>query len=170
MFCPACGAQTAFGLKYCKRCGGNLTDTMHLPAQVADSPASRFTGPAWAIGLATVAICLGGLGIVFVNAWDLVRPLYPGQTRAGDPTMVAMTMIIFGSATIFGIIALLIRLFTRLMGVPSGSAQQANTVTPVAGGQPRAQLSAPPAPLSSVTEHTTRTFQHSAYEEANTRE
>jgi hypothetical protein len=170
MFCPSCGAETAFGLKYCKRCGGNLTDTTYLPAHVAGSPPSRFTGPAWAIGLATVAICLGGLGIVFVNAWDLVRPLYPGQTRAGDPTMVAMTMIIFGSATIFGIIGLLIRLFTRLMGVEPNPAQQAKTVTPAASGPPRAQLSAPPAPLSSVTEHTTRTFQHPAYEEVNARE
>jgi hypothetical protein len=169
MFCPSCGAENAQALRYCKRCGANFSDTTHLVMQESNSSSSRYTGAAWAIALASVAICLGGLGIIFSHAWDLVGPYHPGP-RVGDATMVAMTMIIMGSATIFGIVALLIRLFTRLMTAPSEPPESVKTIKPVTIGNTPVQVLAPPAPVSSVTEHTTRTFQHAAYEEVSRRE
>jgi hypothetical protein len=123
MFCPSCGAEATPGLKYCKRCGGNLGDAVHIAAQASDSSSSKYTGAALIIGLTSVAISLGGIGIVFSQAMELVGPHFPGP-RVGDATMVAMTMIIFGSATVFGIMALLIRLFTRLLTAPSEPARR----------------------------------------------
>ena len=169
MYCPSCGAENTHALRYCKRCGANFTDTAHLAVPVSDSPSPRYTGAAWGIGLASVAITLGGLGIIFSHAWDLVGPFHPGPV-SDDATMVAMTMIIFGTATIFGIIALLIRLFTRLLSAPSEPARPAKTIKPVAGAYTPAQIPAPHVPSASVTEHTTRTFQHPAYEEMKSRE
>jgi hypothetical protein len=169
MFCPSCGAESTLSSKYCKRCGGNLGDATQMLMQEPGSPSSRYTGAAWAIALASVVITLGGLGIIFSHAWDLVGPHYPGP-RVGDATMVAMTMIILGSATIFGIIALLIRLFTRLMSAPPEPLRLTKTMKPVAGSYTPAQMPAPQMPLSSVTEHTTRNFVPRAYDESIGRE
>lgn len=168
MFCPSCGTESTAGLKYCKQCGGNLGDTPQLVIQEAGSSSSRLTGVAWALGLASVAITLGGIGIVFSHAWELVSPQFQGP-RASDTTMVAMTMIIFGSATIFGIMALLIRLFTRVIGAHLDSPQLAKVIKPVAGVSAHAQMPAMPAPASSVTEHTTRNFGRHVYDESNRR-
>jgi hypothetical protein len=169
MYCPSCGAESNISLKYCKRCGGNLGDATQLVVQDSGSASSRYTGAAWAIGLASTVITLAGLGIIFSHAWDLVGPHYPGP-RVGDATMVAMTMIIFGSATIFGIIAMLIRLFTRLMTAPSEPPQLTKTIKAVTGSYTPAQMQASPLPVSSVTEHTTRNFVPRAYDETSGRE
>jgi hypothetical protein len=139
-------------------------------AQGSRAPLSRQTGAAWAIALASVAITLGGLGIIFSHAWDLVGPYHPGP-RAGDATMVAMTMIVCGTATIFGIMGLFMRLFLRLLSGTSEAAQPVKAMKPVVtGSHPHAQMPAPPVPIASVTEHTTRNFVPRAYEEANRRE
>ena len=169
MFCPSCGTENAQALRYCKRCGANLTDTTHLVVQESNSPSSRYTGAAWAVALASVVICLGGIGIVFSTVWDVIGPYHPGP-RSGDATMVAMTMLIMGMTTIFGVVALLIRLFTRLMTAPSEPQDTVKTIKPITTGHTPLQLPAPPAAVSSVTEHTTRTFQHAAYEELSRRE
>jgi hypothetical protein len=166
MHCPNCGAGHAFGWKYCKRCGFSLADS---PPQTEQMSSWKFTGAAWAIGLATVAICLGGLGIVVSHAWDLVAPLSPGQSRGVDPTPIALAMIAFGSATIFGIAALLIRLFSRMLSAPAEAARPAQFVKPGIAEYPAAQIPAQPSPVSSVTEHTTRNFER-LYEEQRARE
>src|SRR5688500_1434268 len=127
MHCPNCGAEHTFGLNYCKRCGLSLGGS---PPQTEQMSNWRLTGSAWAIGLATVAICLGGLGIVISHAFDLLRPLSPGQSMSADPTPIALAMIVFGSATIFGIAAMLIRLFSRLLGMPTESARPPQFIKP----------------------------------------
>ena len=172
MYCPACGAASTFGLNYCKRCGGNLSETAPMtgqPMAAQDAPSSsRMTGAAWALALATVAICLAGLGIVFSYAFDLARPLHPGETRTGDVTPLAITMIVFGSATIFGVVTLLVRLFARFMALPEEPAKSAAAIKPAAASRyTPGQLA---APQSSVTEHTTRTFKPPVYNEASTHE
>ena len=164
MHCPNCGAEHTFGLKYCKRCGLSLGDSSPQTMQMSGL---RLTGAAWAIGFATVAICLGGLGIVISHAFDLLRPLHAGQSMSADPTPIALAMIVFGSATIFGIAALLIRLFSRLMSVPVEAARPAQFIKPGMAEYPVAQI--PAQPISSVTEHTTRNFER-LYEEQRARE
>jgi hypothetical protein len=120
--------------------------------------------------MATVAIVLGGLGIVFSNAFDLMRS-FPGETRVGEATPVAIVMLVFGSTTVFGVVAMLMRLFTHI--IASRHHQQA---PPAQVGQsinsapPPVQLPAPPSAVGSVTEHTTRNFEPSVYDKLRARE
>lgn len=166
MHCQNCGAEHTFGLKYCKRCGLSLSDS---PPQTEHISSWRLTGSAWAIGLATVAICLGGLGIVFSHAFDLVRPLSPGQVMSARATPIAMAMILFGSATVFGVAALLIRLFSRLLNGQLEITRTPQFIKPGMAEYPGAQIPASPSAISSVTEHTTRNFER-MYEEQRARE
>ena len=167
MYCPHCSAEHTFGLKYCKRCGGNLSDPPQ--PQSGQTSSWKLTGAAWAIGLATVAICLGGLGIAFSTAFDMARPLSPGQSTSVEATPIALAMIVFGSATVFGIAALLIRLFTRLITGFQEAPRPAQFIKPGVTEYPVAQIPAPPVGMSSVTEHTTRNFDR-VYEEQRARE
>lgn len=168
MYCPICGSHSTQGLNYCKRCGTNLTAQ---PQDVAPMvPPRLYTGAVWPIALAAVAITLGGLGIVISTAFDLMRPLYEGETpRGGDPAPVVVAMLVLGAGTIVAVVALLIRLFMRMTGISqpeSRAVAPANTITTA---PPVVQLPAPPASMSSVTEHTTRNFD-AVYKEPGRRE
>jgi hypothetical protein len=166
MHCPACGAEFTSGLRYCKRCGGNLFEPVQPATQGAPLSASRVTGAAWAIALASTVITLGGLGIVFTHAFDLMKPLGFGVASNGNPMPIAIVMLALGSTTIFGVVALLIRLFTRLLTAPAPEAS-APVIKSIASAPAYPQLGATP---SSVTEHTTRTFRPPVYDEAQARE
>ena len=148
MYCPSCGAEST-GLKYCKRCGINLTGPVQLTEQ---SPPRLTTAGAWGMALATAAISLIGLGIVFASASAL----------AGRPNVdegIPIVMLVFGSATVFGIVAMLITLISRLMGLAQKPERKAELKSPVANEHPAAQIAEPPIGMSSVTEHTTRNFE-----------
>lgn len=149
MFCPHCGAKSPHGLKYCKRCGGNLAES--------GEPVSRSSnGPVWATALASIMITLVGLGIVMSHAFDLARPLYPGEVRMGDGTMVAAMMIVFGTLTILFIVGLLIRFASRL--TTGQTAETPRFGKQATNAPPAAQIPAPPQAVGSVVEHTTRNF------------
>jgi len=156
MFCPNCGFEAAAGLKFCKRCGEGLAET---PQLVWQSPVSRLTGAAWAVALATSLICLAGLGIVFTHAFDLLRPLGPGQSPAGNSTAISIVMIVFGSLTVFGVTAMLLRLFSKLLLAPQAVSSKAPIKKSFVNAPPPQQLSGAPSAVSSVTEHTTRNFE-----------
>lgn len=49
MFCPYCGTESAQGLKYCNRCGGNLMPLAQAGTQES-RPAPVSNGAAWAAG------------------------------------------------------------------------------------------------------------------------
>src|SRR5262245_54333383 len=115
MYCPGCGGEVLVGSKFCKRCGGSLTTTA-LDVRPS-SPAPRPSGPAWAMALASTAIGLGGLGITIEAVVDLVRPAQ--NAPVGGITAIAIVMLICGSLTVVTIVALLIRLLSRLLGLPS---------------------------------------------------
>jgi hypothetical protein len=169
MYCPNCGAASTPGFKYCKHCGGNLTETAQMSGPVV-LPA-RNTRAAFFLALATVAISLGGLGIVFTTVMELLRPSPPGfSPPIHDAGFIAAMMVAFGTATISVVVFLLAKLFTRMMGFAPASNGPAQSKKPAASNYQPAQLSGPPAAVSSVTEHTTRTFRPPVYEEANTRE
>ncbi|HXG67336.1 MAG TPA: hypothetical protein VNO70_19690 [Blastocatellia bacterium] len=155
MNCPVCGAQSTFGLNYCKRCGSNLIGI----AQPVQSfvPVVRQTGAAWAIAFAVSVITLAGLGIVFTHVFDLVRPSEAGPP-AREVVGVAMAMLVFGSLTVFGIVFMLIRLFSHIMGVGQEKGQQVQSTRLPLDSYPQKQIDAPPAAAPSVTEHTTRNF------------
>src|SRR5438270_3564450 len=105
MYCPNCAATYSYGLRYCKQCGTNLGEGTQTATLAPPAPAPKVTSAAWPLALATVAIVLGGLGIVFTNAFALMRSFpAPGEGRNGDATSVAIVMLIFGSLTIFGVV------------------------------------------------------------------
>lgn len=169
MYCPNCGAGSTLGFKYCKRCGGNLTETAQMSASAA--PHAKNTFAALCLAVATIAITLGGLGIVFTHVLELIGPSPPGfSAPAHDAIVVAGLMVMFGTLTIGLVIFLLVRLFTRVMGLAPVNNSSAQDKKHVLNNYQPAQLTTPPAVVSSVTEHTTRTFRPPVYEEANTRE
>jgi hypothetical protein len=112
------------------------------------------------LAAATVAIVLGGLGIVFNEALYLIGPQAPGMVASThNADAIAGMMIAFGTATIGVVTVMLIRLFSRLMGVGSPSNRRTREANVFAPQQRPAEIAAPPIAMHSVTEHTTRNFE-----------
>src|SRR4051812_43847070 len=101
MYCPTCGNEISVELKYCNRCGANLS----LPAMsppVVLAPV-RLAVPTIVLGITI----LGGLGVIFGGAAEFARR---------DMNWAAIVwMVLFSSATLFGCIGLLIRFLTKMM-------------------------------------------------------
>jgi hypothetical protein len=162
MYCAECGAESTQGLNYCKRCGTNLTAPTNQPRGTDSPQPPRVSGAGWAIAFATVLVTLGGLGIVFNSAFDLVRPLYDGtRPVAGAPTIAGL-MVVFGSGTVLGVVAMLIQLFSRLLGVRPEPSAPTKRQRPFGDYKP-AQLHPSPTGIPSVTEQTTRNFDPALY-------
>lgn len=157
MYCPSCGSEIPVELKYCNRCGANLSA---LPVAYTASPAKpvRLGLPALVLG-ATVTI---GLAIIFNGARELAQMhLHPA----------AITwMVIFSLATLFGCTSLMLRFWLKVFSLNRESYQpqihslQAQSQVPIP--PPRVQFPPRLEPVPSVTEHTTRTFS-SAYREGS---
>ncbi|HKY03253.1 MAG TPA: hypothetical protein VJQ56_00085 [Blastocatellia bacterium] len=122
------------------------------------------------MALASVAITLGGLGIVFTSAYDLVDPVPMGFTPSGEADKIAVLMIIFGSLTVFGVIAVLTRILSRALGLTQPKTQPVQGNTPAINDYRQPQIPAPPANISSVTEHTTRNFDPQRFRDSGARE
>ena len=153
MYCPHCGAESTQGLNYCNRCGGNLGALTTNDAQEA-RPAIT-TGTAWAVGVTMMLVFFVGIAAVFGTIGSLVHFVAPDA-------LIGITF--FGGMTILGSLFILTRFWMRLlMGAtkkeskPRLAARQPNTAE--LGPARRGAL--PDAPFSSVTEHTTRTLEHS---------
>lgn len=147
MYCPSCGSEITVELKYCSRCGANLSLT----------PVTYQAAPATPVKLAVPTIVLGltitiGLGIIFSTARELAEMhLHPA----------AITwMVLFGVATLFGCTALLLRFWSRMFSYTRDVPLMTHVVNPPVQMPGTQQQHLPPRfdPVSSVTEHTTRTF------------
>jgi len=146
MYCPSCGSEITVELKYCSRCGANLSLTpASYPAPTA-API-KLTAPTVVLGLTIT----GGLGIIFGGASELAQlHLHPA----------AITwMVIFSLAMLFGCTALLLSFWSKMFAPSRAhpSAPALRTPAQIPGSQ---QQHLPPRfePVPSVTEHTTRTF------------
>jgi hypothetical protein len=146
MYCSSCGTEVTRELRYCNRCGANLNQPS---AALPEQPVRQVNLTVPTISIAVMVII--GIIVIFASIADLARK---------DINPAALTwMVIGGLAAIVGVAALLMRQWTQLAGVikqkePRGSSKKAadNEYAP-------AQL--PPfrsEPVSSVTDHTTRTF------------
>ena len=163
MYCSSCGAEAVQGLNYCNRCGANLNPSTGLIQQAPAHPV-KLTGPSVALGLTMVI----SLGIIFSCLISLAeKGMHPAAI-----TWIAIISLI----TVFGITALFIRLWSKLL-VPSARLVELQQQRPpqLQRPQPAPQLQAPEtgpvarAPIASVTDHTTRTFEP-AYRERAERE
>ena len=147
MYCPSCGNELAVELKYCNRCGANLTvPTTPNPTTVAVAPI-RLTLPSIVLGLTIV----GGLGIIFggANSFAVV----------GVHPAAIVWMVLFSVAALFGCVGLMIRFWTRILTMQREIITTQPPARPAIVERPPMQHLPPRfEPVPSVTENTTRTF------------
>lgn len=145
MYCPSCGNEISVELKYCNRCGANLTLTYNnLPATVV-APV-KLTVPTLMLGLMIVM----GLAIIIGGATGLAdRGVHP---------FAIVWMVLFSMLTLFGSAAMLLRFWSKILNLRQTSAPPPNIKS--FAPPPFVPQQLPPRydPTSSVTEHTTRTF------------
>ena len=148
MYCPSCGNEITVELKYCNRCGANLSLPMMAPP-VAIAPV-KLAVPSIVLGLTI----LGGLGVIFGAATEFARQgLHPAAI---------VWMVLFSAATLFGCTGLMIRFFTKMLAMTQGisAGQPARLPTFMTNDRQTSHHLPPPRmePVPSVTENTTRTF------------
>jgi hypothetical protein len=156
MYCQHCGAESTQGLNYCNRCGGQIGALAQAPPQEVVGHAIP-TGTVRVVGFTLVGLVVFGLGLLVALMSELVH-------SGMRPEPVVMIMMC-GSFTILASVFMLTRFWMRML-----SGGKAAT-----GDAPRLpqRLSHPnelgpqqhfgalhDAPVSSVTEHTTRTLEH----------
>lgn len=159
MFCPTCGAEYTQKINYCKRCGANMaTPTNSVEVHV---PRPRFAAMFWAIAL----MALVGL-ITCFTAFDS----FADEGLRGDHLIVPFVM---GLLFIGAIAGLLIWQLSRIVSVFRDAVQTPKVTSQVTlPPQPSYQtppLAAPTDPISSISEHTTRSFDPVIYLEAEKR-
>jgi hypothetical protein len=150
MYCPTCGNEISVELKYCNRCGANLTQVAPSYPGPGIKP-MKLGLPAIVLGL-TITI---GLGIIIDGARDLASiHLHPAAIA---------WIVIFSMATLFGCTALILRFWLKVFSMNRESYQSQNqprfpAQMPAPAYLPQQQFPPRLEPMPSVTEHTTRTF------------
>ena len=148
MYCPSCGTELTPELSYCNRCGANLKPISNQ----SGVPPTKVIGAAWAISMAVALVTLGGFGMIFGLVMALI-------TRGLSLSAEGMVLIFFSSLVILAIDWLLVRQLSRVLNVPQLSSDATQAKKPKLTEQAVRQIDAPREPVSSVTEHTTRTFE-----------
>jgi hypothetical protein len=174
MYCAQCGAEAVEGFRFCKRCGGNL-GTTDFGATPQVTYIVKSNGVAWALAFATALIALVGLAIVVPGTFSFIDPSSTGHPPSDGMIGMGIVALIFGSLCIFGVVAMMIRVLSRFIGQPDVKRveQPDNQVAlnpPIAAVRTPQNLQSLPSARSSVTEGTTRTFDHPAYREPAARE
>jgi uncharacterized paraquat-inducible protein A len=149
VFCSACGIDSVEGLKYCKRCGANLTTTLGVfpPAKMPVALTLAF--------LVVIGFVFSvGLGVPLAAAEDLAKIF---STRE--------MLVIFAAdlGVTLAIVAMVVWVFLRLIRLhhQTGPVRTID-LQPVESARP--QIAAPPQSVGSVTENTTRTLDQRRYE------
>jgi len=149
MYCPSCGNEITVEVRYCNRCGANLSLTAAIPPAPMVAPV-KLTVPTIVIGLTIT----GGLGIIFGGATGLAE-------MHVHPAWITW-MVLFSMATLFGCSAMLIRFWSKMLDMqrqPTTLPQNAHNMRPAVDRvMPPQQLPPRFDQVPSVTEHTTRTF------------
>jgi hypothetical protein len=151
MYCPTCSAFITEGVAYCPRCGGRITPGALAPVQ----PPAKLGEVIQYLTVTTGAVALGGFIFAFVLAVVL--------SKRGMDTSAIVILVFASLLTVCIISGMLIRLLARSMNAymhtdgrveaqqkPEPGRRISNTNT--------AQIEEPRQPVSSVTDHTTRTF------------
>src|SRR5262245_55168138 len=113
MFCPSCGTEYTIELKYCNRCGANLSTNVAQPVQPL---LVNVTKPTSIIGALLLLVTLGGFGAVVSGAVALAQIL-----RGNDSFMA---IILFGMLTILIVDIFLVRLLSKLINAALSSNAQ----------------------------------------------
>ena len=169
MYCSSCGAENAYGLRYCKRCGENLGNPATAPdmnvkkmkqgqygweIEEIESPGiniKKLSGLFWAVSV-----------FGFVSLMALFGSLIPLTFFHADRKTIVLVLI-FGSSAIGSIAAMLIQQLSRLIAIVENNERPRQRVVPPAE-QNYPQIDAPPRTVPGVTEHTTRNFEQPVYD------
>ena len=148
MYCSFCSAEITPGLKYCKRCGANLSSNADAP------PQKKFP----------LALTLAFLALMgFVLTIGMIAPfaIASETTSRGINIDSLMPLLMLIPLIAFGAVGLLIWLLLRLIKVYQQSGSSTRLVEPrrdPSADYTPARIAAPPEKIVSVTEHTTRNF------------
>ena len=145
MYCSSCGIDSVEGLKYCKRCGANLTGSAeaHAPQRAP---------------LALTALLLLVIGTI--TALGLSTPLLIARDLVNAGLMPKHVVMIFVCSSIvtISIVALLVPVVMRLIGMSQHIEKPWRRPDPTVKSYDPPQSLAPAQPVASVTENTTRSF------------
>src|SRR6266545_643082 len=105
MFCPSCGTEYTIELKYCNRCGANLSTAL---AAQPEPIVVNLTKPTLIIGVVMTLMTLGGFGLVIGGAIELAHSVQLGS----DPVIA---MVVMGMLTILTADIFLVRQLAKLI-------------------------------------------------------
>lgn len=153
MFCPSCGTEYTIELKYCNRCGANLSTS--LPPQSLQPVIVNVTKPTLIIGVLLLLVTLGGFGALVGGSISLAQILHGNDSF--------MAIIMFGMLAILIVDIFLVRLLSKLINSALSSSAQPQIATTMQPPMP-AQFQNPTTTARlqgrpSVTENTTRFFE-----------
>jgi hypothetical protein len=161
MYCQSCGAEIQPGLNYCNRCGGVVNAT--LTTTGGQLATVDIKSPVRTIGATVCLTTLIGFVILFTAVDAMGARGFPVELLG-----------LFGSAGMFLLLVIDVLLLRALSRLIHFQTTNPNLVAPPkrkgAREVPPAQTpsyiaaSTDPLPVSSVTDHTTRTF-HPIYKE-----
>ena len=155
MYCSSCGVDSVEGLKYCKRCGVNLT----VPLDASQPKTLPF---------ALVIAVLIFIGCVFMAGLSMPFLITKELSNRGFSQSDMMALFIIESGVTLAVIAMLIRLLFRLIGANQQTDSPARGVELRRNESTTPQIVAPQEPMVSVTENTTRSFEQRIYDNLNT--
>jgi len=146
MYCSSCGIDSVEGLKYCKRCGVNLT----APSEF--TPPKKLPALLTALFLLVIGgIAALGLGLPLEEARHLVS--------LGFTPKHVMILFVCSAGVSIVISGLLSQVLLRLIETSqTGGGARAVSERQTAPIEAQ-QISAQPSSIGSVTEHTTRSFE-----------
>lgn len=149
MYCSSCGVDSVEGLKYCKRCGANLTTALEV------SPPAKVP----------VALTLGFLVVIgFVFSFGLGVPMAAAQDLARIFSTHDLIVIFMADLGVtLAIVAMVVWLLLRLIKLHHQTGP-VRTIDLQPSESARPQIAAPPQSVGSVTENTTRTLEQRRYE------
>jgi hypothetical protein len=150
VYCSTCGIDSVEGLKYCKRCGANLTTGVEAP------PAKIPVGLTFAFLILIGGVFCVGLGLPMAVSEDLVK--------IGFTVRDLMFLFMADLLLTLSVVGMLVWLLLRLIKLHHPERQpRAIELSPPAEAW-RPQISAPPQSVGSVTENTTRTLNKKQYD------
>lgn len=155
MYCPTCGAEYAQKINYCKRCGSNMTTPTNTVE--VNIPRPRLTGMFGAVSL----FSLIGLIACFIA--------YTSFVDRGLRKDELYIPFIFGLIFVSGISGLLIWQLSRIVSLFRETVRAPKIEMQSLPQYQMPPLAVPPEPVSSISDHTTRSFDSVVYKEAEKR-
>jgi len=154
MYCPSCGTEYTIELKYCNRCGANLSGG--LEEQSPTVPIS-VTKPALVIGAVMTILTVLGFGLLITGAVEL------SHNARIDPDSIT-AIVVVGMLTILTMDIFLVRQLSKIINAALSSKTQIQPKRSKVFANPSmGQLSQPSTSrlqgVPSVTEGTTRFFE-----------